>query len=108
MSTRLRGMGGGWVKIDARRGVAIHRGTEDVPRDGRYHVIVDGEIIFSTRVETAALIEYEERREERKSRGQEQLRREREAADIRAHRSDSWSSKSSRDQRKGGRGIGRR
>lgn len=98
----------GWTKSDPKHGVAIHRGTDEVPADGRYHVIVDGKIVLSTRVEAAALIEYEERREERKPGGREQLQREREAADLRSHRSESWAAKSTRDARKGGRGIGRR
>ena len=50
----------GWTKSDPKHGVAIHRGTDEVPADGRYHVVVDGEITFSTRVEAAALIEFEE------------------------------------------------
>lgn len=98
----------GWTKTDPKHGVAIHRGTDVVPADDRYHLLVDGEIVFSTRGEAAVLVEYEAVREERMSKGRDQLRREREAADLRSHRSESWAAKFARDTRKGGRGIGRR
>lgn len=92
---------------DARRGVTVERGTDSVPNDGRYHVLLDGEIVLSTKVEAAALAVYEEHREARRADAQQVLRRESQAADIRAHRSSSWAAKSSKDGKKGGRGVGR-
>lgn len=35
--------------------VSLERGTEDVPRDGQYHVVRDGRIVKSFRSEKAAL-----------------------------------------------------
>lgn len=98
----------GWVKSDPKHNVSIQRETENVPNDGRYHVVVDGEIVLSTKVEAAALVEFEDRCEARKAHGRALLRREREASDANSHRRGAWAEKSARDSRKGGRGTGRR
>jgi len=42
----------------------LEQGTQAVPDDGNFHVIVDGEIILSTPVFEYAKIVYEEKREE--------------------------------------------
>lgn len=98
----------GWVKSDSRHGISIQRGTENVPNDGMFHVVVDGGIVLSTKVEAAALAEFEDRREGLKTHGRELLRREKEVSDFNDHRRGAWAQKSARDARKGGRGIGRR
>lgn len=96
------------MKSDSKHGVSIQRGTEDVPNDGMFHVVVDDQIVLSTKVEAAALAEFEDRCEARKAHGRELLRREKEASDFNNHRRGAWAEKSVRDARKGGRGIGRR
>ena len=98
----------GLLRSNARLGISIERGTAAVPSDGRFHVVVDGVVVFSTRVEAAAVAEYDEIHAARKQGVTEQLRRERAAADIHAHRASAWASKTARDARKGGRGVGRK
>ena len=44
--------------------LSVELGTPAVPDDGQYHVVVNGEIILSTRVFELAKIIYEEQREE--------------------------------------------
>lgn len=97
-----------YIVENRSRGLSVERGTKDVPADGRYHVVADGEIVLSTKVEAAALAEYEDLKSNRQSEGQKRLQRESEAADVRAHQRDAWAAKATRDGRKGGRGVGRR
>lgn len=44
--------------------LSIEQGTAAVPDDNQYHVIVNGQIVLSTRVFDLAKITYEEQREE--------------------------------------------
>jgi hypothetical protein len=97
----------GWVKADAKCGVSIERGTPEVPDDGRYHVVVDGEIVLSTNVEAAALAEFEDIREQRRAPQRARLREEQAEAAYRAMRDAFWDKKITRDSRKGGR-VGRK
>ncbi len=97
----------GVIKSDPRHGLSVEYASARVPDDGRYHVVVDGAIIFSSRVEAAAVTQYEEVRAARRAPSLERQRRERAAADFRDHRSTTWSDKQGRDVKKGGRGIGR-
>lgn len=98
----------GWERVDAKYGVSVQRGTADVPDDGRYHVVVDGEIVLSTRVEAAAIAEFDDLREQRRAPARELLRKEVGDAAFRAMRSAGWAEKSQRDSRRGGRSVGRR
>ncbi|WP_133119200.1 hypothetical protein [Mycolicibacterium agri] len=98
----------GWERADARYGVSIQRGTSAVPDDGRYHVVVDGEIVLSTKVEAAAIAEFEDIREQRRAPGRKLLREEVGDAAYRSMRLAGWTAKVHRDSRKGGRGVGRR
>lgn len=97
-----------WERVDAKYGVSIQRGTSSVPDDGRYHVVVDGEVVLSTTVEAAAIAEFDEIREQRMAPARKLLREELGDAAYRSMRSAGWAEKSHRDSRKGGRGIGRR
>ncbi|GAB3353154.1 hypothetical protein GCM10027300_19390 [Modestobacter lapidis] len=97
----------GVMKADSKLGISLERASAQVPDDGRYHVVVDGEIVFSSRVEVAAVAEYEEVRDARRGPARERQRREQAVADLRAHRASSWSAKQTRDAKKGGRGVGR-
>ncbi|APE16757.1 hypothetical protein BOH72_17430 [Mycobacterium sp. WY10] len=97
-----------WEHTDAKYGISIQRGTPQVPDDDRYHVIVDGAIVLSTRVEAAAIAEFDELREQRRAPSRELLRQEVGDAAFRSMRSAGWAEKSQRDSQRGGRGIGRR
>lgn len=95
-----------WEKSDPKYGVAVKRGTPDVPTDGRYHVMVDGEIVYSTTVEASALIEYAERRADRMSAGRKTLRAEASYRDAQDFRNEVLSEKAARKAKQGGRGKG--
>jgi hypothetical protein len=97
-----------YVRAALKYGLSVEKGTDRVPDDGKYHFLVDDEIVLSTTVEALALAEMEEVKAERQARGRELLRREREALDVSAFRAANYAEKQSRDQKKGGRGIGRR
>jgi hypothetical protein len=59
-----------YQKRHAKYPISIEEGTDSVPGDGKYHVLVAGEIVLSTPVLEYARIVYEEKREEiRVSRG---------------------------------------
>lgn len=97
----------GWEKTDERNGLSVQKGTPHVPSDGRYHLLVDGKIVLSTKVESLALLEFEERRAARRQTLMEGLRQEKSAMDVQRHRASTWKAKSARDGKKGGRGVGR-
>jgi len=97
-----------YVRATMKYGLSVEKGTDRVPDDGRYHFLVDGEIVLSTPVEALALAEMEEAKAARQAQGRELLRREMAAFDVRAFRAANYAEKQSRDQGKGGRGIGRR
>jgi hypothetical protein len=97
-----------YVRTESKYGLSVEKGTDRVPDDGKYHLLVDGEIVLSTPVEALAVAELEEAKAARQARGREMLQREMAASDLRAFRAASYAEKQGRDQRKGGRGIGRR
>jgi hypothetical protein len=97
-----------YVRAESKYGLSVEMGTDRVPNDRQYHVLVDGEIVLSTPVEALALAEMEEAKATRQARGREMLQREKAAFDVRAFRAANYTEKQGRDQRKGGRGIGRR
>ncbi len=97
-----------YLRAADKYGLSVEKGTDRVPDDGRYHFLVDGEIVLSTTVEALALAEMEEAKAARQARGREWLQRERAALDVGAFRAANYAEKQSRDQKKGGRGIGRR
>ena len=96
-----------YVRAALKYGLSVEKGTDRVPDDGRYHFLVDGEIVLSTTVEALALAEMEEAKAARQAPGRELLQRERAALDVAVFRAGNWAEKQSRDQKKGGRGIGR-
>lgn len=97
-----------YVRAELKYGLSVEKGTDRVPRDGRYHLLIDDEIVLSTPVEALALAELEEAKAARQAKGREMLKREMAASDARAFQAASFAEKQRRDQRKGGRGIGRR
>jgi hypothetical protein len=97
-----------YVRAELKYGLSVEKGTDRVPSDGQYHLLVDGEIVLSTSVEALALVEMEEVKAARQAKGRETLRREMAAFDVRAFQAEGHAEKERRDQRKGGRGVGRR
>lgn len=96
-----------YVREALKYGLSVEKGTDRVPDDGRYHFLVDGEVVLSTTVEALALAEMEEVKAARQAEGRDLLRREMAASDVSAFRAGTWADKQGRDQKKGGRGIGR-
>jgi hypothetical protein len=47
-------------KTNERDNVAVYRDCGTVPHHGRFHVVVDEQIILSTKVESVALTEFDE------------------------------------------------
>lgn len=79
-----------------RIGLSIERGTEAVPNDGRFHVLLNGQIVYTTSSKARALTDYRKRRDalltevelEPQIRDpREALRRERAEEELRAIRS---------------------
>ncbi len=93
--------------IDERNCLSVERDTTNVPADGRFHVLVDGEIVLSTRVEAAALAEFEDVRDQRNAEREMRRRKLRGDAAYELMRSQSWAEKSSRDTKRGRQGPGR-
>jgi hypothetical protein len=96
-----------WRIADERIGLSVEKGTPAVPDDCRYHVVVDGEIVLSTRVEAAAIAEYDDIRNLRYAPRDERLRQLRGDTAFMLMRGASYRDKSARDAKRGGRGIGR-
>jgi hypothetical protein len=46
-----------YVRAADKYGLSVEKGTDRVPDDGKYHLLVDGEIVLSTTVEALALAE---------------------------------------------------
>jgi hypothetical protein len=97
-----------YVRAALKYGLSVEKSTDRVPDDGMYHLVVDGEIVLSTPVEALALAEMEEAKAARQARGRELLQREKAVFDVRAFRAGNYAEKQTREQRKGGRGVGRR
>ena len=47
----------------SRVGLSIEMGTEAVPNDGQYHVLLDGRVVFNSSSKAKALREYLKRRD---------------------------------------------
>jgi hypothetical protein len=101
-----------YEKRHPRYPLSIEQGTATVPDDGQYHVVVNGQIVLSTRVFDLAKITFDEQKEElRIARGdpdpREILRKEsasRDVGSLRAHSAALQAKKTSRRGGKGGRG----
>lgn len=95
-------------------GLSIQRGTDAVPADGQYHVILSDEIIHSSRSEKQALEYYRSKRDELLQTvgpvgdappdQDDVLRRIRTEGDIYAVRADAFQRREGLSNRKGGRG----
>jgi hypothetical protein len=92
------------VKQNKTLRISIERGTENVPDDDRYHVIVDGEEVESTPVLALAEVIYREQCEQRAAPARERLAREMAHRDIQAVRADAFDRRASISRQRGGRG----
>lgn len=97
----------GWQLTDERNSLSVEKGTENVPDDGRFHVLVDGAIVLSTRVEAAAVAEFEDLKDQRNADRDRRRRELRGDAAYEMMRSQSWKEKGARDAKRGRRGPGR-
>jgi hypothetical protein len=98
-----------YQKRHLRYPLSIEQGTDIVPDDGQYHVVVNNQIVLSTRVFDLAKITFDEQREElRMAAGdpdpREILRRESAMRDVSALRSESSSLQAKKTSRRGGPG----
>jgi len=89
--------------------LSIEQGTDAVPDDDQYHVLVNGKIVLSTRVFELAKIIFDEQREElRIAAGdpdpREILRRESAIRDVSALQGESSAQQSKKSSRRGGPG----
>jgi hypothetical protein len=105
---------GGMFKQEVPRiGLSIEQGTGSVPDDGRYHVVVGGEVVYSSKARFPALSRYRSLRDnllgkagvERKVPDPEETRRrERQFYDFQAVMSESMRQRAMNAKRKGGKG----
>ena len=100
-----------YLKKHRKYPISIEEGTDSVPDDGQFHVIVDGEIVLSTTVLDYARIIYDEKREEiRVSRGdpdpKEIIRAEEAKRNMRAMRGEGVADRTRRNQGSGPGGRG--
>jgi hypothetical protein len=94
-------------------GLSIEQGTRSVPNDGRFHVVVDGNVVFSSKAKSIALNRYRSLRDEllrkagvehRPPDPEETKRREREFYDLQAVVSESMRQRTINAKRRGGKG----
>jgi hypothetical protein len=100
-----------YIKKHPKYSISIEEGTGSVPDDGQFHVVVDGDIVLSTRVLDYARIIYDERREEiRVSRGDPDpkkiIQAEEAKRNMRAMRGDAVADRARRNQGGGAGGRG--
>jgi hypothetical protein len=100
-----------YEKRHPRYPLSIEQGTATVPDDDQYHVVVNGQIVLSTRVFDLSKITFDEQREElRIAAGdpdpREIIRKESGARDVRALRAESTILQSKRSRRGGPGGTG--
>lgn len=94
----------GVVRQNRSLRISLEKGTPQVPNDGQYHLIADGEVIESTPVLALAEILYQELAEERSAPARERLAREMAHRDIQAMRSESFERRAANERKTGGRG----
>ncbi len=94
-------------------GLSIEQGTDSVPDDGRFHVVLGGQVVFSSRRKSAALAHYRSLRDDLlRNAGiaqtapdpEETRRRERQFYDFQAVMSESMRQRTMKARRKGGKG----
>jgi hypothetical protein len=94
-------------------GLSIEKGTDVVPDDGRFYVLLRGESVFSSSSQKAALAHYRQLRDQLMSEAgiapevpdpEETKRREREFYDMQAVRTESYQRREKKVKAKGGKG----
>jgi hypothetical protein len=94
-------------------GLSIEQGTSSVPEDGRYHVVVGGDVVFSSKAKSVALGRYRNLRDEFLQKAgierkvpnpEETRRRERQFYDFQAVMFESIRQRTMNAKRKGGKG----
>jgi hypothetical protein len=94
-------------------GLSIEKDTDAVPHDGRFHLMLKGDLIYSSAAKSTALARYRELRESLLAEAGfqpvapdpgEALRRERRFFDLQAVTSESRHQKIAKSQKKGGKG----
>jgi hypothetical protein len=99
------------VKKHPKYPISLEEGTDSVPDDGKFHVIVNGKIVLSTSVFDYAKIIYDEKREEfRIERGDPDpkkiIQAEEAKRNMRAMRGDAVAGRTRRNQGSGPGGRG--
>jgi hypothetical protein len=93
--------------------LAIEHGTDSVPDDGRFYVLIGTEVVFSSKTKSVALARYRQLRdsllreagiEQERPDPEETRRREREFYDFQAIMSESKRQRALNAKRKGGKG----
>jgi len=94
-------------------GLSVEQGTNSVPDDGRFYVVLKGELVFSSRSKSAALTHYRGLRDgllkdagidQKAPDPEETRRRERQFYDFQAVMSESRQQRAMKAKRKGGKG----
>lgn len=94
----------GVLRARPKLGLSLERGTPGVPADDRYHVVVDGAVVHSTRVLTSAEIVFDELAEARSAGARQRRAREQAHYTMQAVRSDSFARRTAQTRKSGGRG----
>ena len=93
--------------------LSIEQGTDAAPDDGRFHILMDNEIVFSSKTKAFALAKYRQLRdgllreagvEEQRPDPEEIKRREREFYEFQAVMAESMRQRTLKAKRKGGKG----
>ena len=93
--------------------LSIEQGTGSVPDDGRFHILIDSEIVFSSKTKSVALARYRQLRdgllreagiEQQRPDPEETKRREREFYEFWAVMTESMRQRTLKAKRKGGKG----
>lgn len=95
-------------------GLSVESGTEAVPNDGAFYVLLGGEVLFQSKSKARALAAYRERRDElltpehrtAEANPAEALRREMAYFDAGYFRLEASKSKAQRAQKRGGKSQG--
>src|SRR5262249_16174331 len=94
----------GVLRARPKLGLSLERGTPGVPADDRYHVVVDGSVVHSTRVLTSAEIVFDELAEARSAEARRGREREQAHYTRQAVRSASSARRAAQARKTGGRG----
>jgi hypothetical protein len=92
------------IKSKPKLGLSIEIGTSEIPNDGRYHVLVEGVVVYSTKVLAAAEAEFDDLVLQKTSSSRSQLAREQVHFALQAIQSESAFQRAARAKKTGGKG----